>query len=358
MYEQFGLVLTVTHACNLRCAYCYAGDKSARTMDPSVGRRAIDRAVASLSTGGTLELGFFGGEPLLEAPLVATFAEYARRRTSDSGAGLAMNLTTNGTVTGRQAWAVMTMPDLELAVSCDGLPAVHDRHRCRPNGDGSAETVVGTIRRLLDAGVSVRVVMVVGPDALESLPDGISHIQELGVRHVEPALDVWARWSTDDISRLEQAIACCARLWRDGLPHRSIGWFDEKAAQLARVPIEPTARCGFGHGEVAVAPSGRLYPCERLIGEDAGDNSMAIPGHALEGASFLDGDGVPERSDENCDECVMSSMCNTICRCANHVRTGDVSRPDRLLCAWNQACLNETAAMLADLAPEGAVGAN
>ena len=48
MYEQFGLVLTVTHACNLRCGYCYAGAKSSRTMDPSVGRRAIDRAVAHI----------------------------------------------------------------------------------------------------------------------------------------------------------------------------------------------------------------------------------------------------------------------------------------------------------------------
>ena len=36
-------------------------------------------------------------------------------------------------------------------------------------------------------------------------------------------------------------------------------------------------------------------------------------------------------------------MCSTFCRCSNYVRTGNTRRPDLLLCAWNQACLNETA---------------
>ena len=63
MYDGFGLVLMVTHACNLRCSYCYTGDKFNRKMPPLVGQRAISRALASTRAGGTLELGFFGGEP-------------------------------------------------------------------------------------------------------------------------------------------------------------------------------------------------------------------------------------------------------------------------------------------------------
>ena len=65
MFARFGLVLTVTHACNLRCTYCYAGEKFRRTMPEAIGRRAIERATRSLSAGGRLELSFFGGEPLL-----------------------------------------------------------------------------------------------------------------------------------------------------------------------------------------------------------------------------------------------------------------------------------------------------
>ncbi len=61
MYPRFGLVLCVTHGCNMRCRYCYAGTKRAEVMPEGFGRKAIDRAVASIEPGGTLDLGFFGG---------------------------------------------------------------------------------------------------------------------------------------------------------------------------------------------------------------------------------------------------------------------------------------------------------
>ena len=70
MYTRFGLTLMVTHACNLRCTYCYGGEKFNRSLPVSLGIRAIDRAIASIQDGGLLELGFFGGEPLLEASLI------------------------------------------------------------------------------------------------------------------------------------------------------------------------------------------------------------------------------------------------------------------------------------------------
>ena len=70
MYQQFGLVLAVNHACNLRCTYCYTGAKFHKPMPASLARKAIDRAVASISSGGQLDLGFFGGEPLIEAKLI------------------------------------------------------------------------------------------------------------------------------------------------------------------------------------------------------------------------------------------------------------------------------------------------
>lgn len=156
MYPRYGLVLMVTHACNLRCTYCYTGKKTARTMPTAVGRKAIDRAAASLAPGGTLELGFFGGEPLLEAALITELIDYAAGLMA--GSTLKINLTTNGTVTTPDAWALMMRPDLELAVSCDGLPEIHDRHRRTAGGAGSSERVLTTLRRLIDAGKDFQVV--------------------------------------------------------------------------------------------------------------------------------------------------------------------------------------------------------
>jgi uncharacterized protein len=240
----------------------------------------------------------------------------------------------------------MTRPELSLAVSFDGLPEVHDRHRRFPGGAGSSGTVLRTIRRLLDAGKAFRAVMVVRPDTLEWLADGVAFLRGMGVGCVEPSLDLWARWTEQDVARLEAAVGKLADLWGERLDDLSVGWLDEKAALLARLPIGPCARCGFGDGEIAVAPSGRLYPCERLIGEDAEDNAMRLPGHALEGEDFLGFPAPPARESAPCSECDARALCSTTCRCSNYVRTGQCGLPDGLLCALNRACLRETARVL------------
>ncbi len=347
MYARFGLTLALTRACNLRCAYCYAGAKTRQTLPECFGRKAIDRAVRSIAPGGLLDLGFFGGEPLLEADLAARLIDYAEQRTAESGASLSLTLTTNGTLTTEQAWAIMIRPEMELAVSCDGLPEIHDRYRRDPNGSGSFERVRETMSRLLASGKDLRVVMVVRPDTVEALPDCVAYLWGLGVRRVEPSLDLWSQWSRSDIGRLTQVVRKLARIWQKGLPDHGITWFDEKAAYLARWPSLRN-RCGFGTGELAVATSGRLYPCERLIGDDPPETDLALPGHVADGKDFLGFTEAAPRCQSTCGGCAMMDVCNTFCRCGNYIRTGDVTRPDGLLCAWNQACLQETARIAAE----------
>jgi uncharacterized protein len=110
----------VNHACNLRCTYCYTGAKINRPMPHPVGVASIDRACRSLATGGVLDLGFFGGEPLLEAARILDWMRYARQRAAASAIRVRFTLTTNGTIGSPEAWDVMLDPDIELAVSCDG----------------------------------------------------------------------------------------------------------------------------------------------------------------------------------------------------------------------------------------------
>jgi uncharacterized protein len=115
---------------------------------------------------------------------------------------------------------------------------------------------------------------------------------------------------------------------------------------LADVPVQDTARCGFGAGQIAVTPAGNLYPCERLIGADEPGNSLRLPGDIQHGDDFLGYRAQPEKMASECTECALQSLCSTNCRCSNYVRTGDITRPDGLLCLWDQACHRETVRVL------------
>jgi uncharacterized protein len=342
--SQFGLVLMVNHACNLRCTYCYTGAKFSSPMPWEIGVAAIQRGFASLMEGGQLELGFFGGEPLLEAAQLQKWMRFARDAASSSAKHVKFNLTTNGTIQTPAAWSVMNDNALDLAVSFDGTPALQDRHRRDAHGHGSARVVEHTIRRLIKAKNSFSVVAVVRPDNLAKMLAGLEYLYQLGVRHIHLSLDLWTSWLAADICRLEEFINGAANLWRRWLPDFSLNWFDAKAAGLAHLPIaEPSTRCGYGDGEIAVAPSGRLYPCERLIGEDRPEQPARLPGHILEGEDFLKDSGLPFSRPAPCSSCALAFACDTDCRCSNFIRTGSAEHPDGLLCRLNKATARATA---------------
>ena len=71
------LVLEACHDCNLACSYCfvrnyYRDHGTGNYMTFATARSAIDRL---LNPKGRLSVGFFGGEPLLNMPLIREVTE-------------------------------------------------------------------------------------------------------------------------------------------------------------------------------------------------------------------------------------------------------------------------------------------
>lgn len=347
MFSQFGLTLMVNHACNLRCTYCYTGAKLRKALPDHFGRKAIDRAYASLFPQGTLELGFFGGEPLLEAHSILAWITYAMAEGKEQNKKASFHLTTNGTLFSETAWKVLLHPEVDVAVSCDGLPEIHDRHRLGIESQKTSALVLQTLHRLLEEQKTFRVVMVIRPDTVAFAEEGVRFLKSQGVSSIDFSLDLWASWTAEDLTTLTDSIKACATLWGESFPSLRLNWFDEKFVELAQIPVQSCSRCGFGQGEVALAPSGNLYPCERLIGEDRGD--LQLEGHVLDGHDFLSLHPSKKRDHDACDSCCLNELCNTFCRCSNYVRTGKVNTPDRLLCHLNQVCTQETARVLNSL---------
>ena len=341
MYTRFHLALTITHACNMHCTYCYAGRKGDQPMAEQTARRAIERAVASLEPGGVLTLEFCGGEPLLAAPLVYSTTEYARYRAAVAGVTLRPALTTNATVTGSAAWSVMTMDDLDLSVSHDGLPSAHNRHRRMADGCPSSAVVLRTIKRLLKAGVDPCVTMVVRPDALDLCSPGIAFLHSLGVRRFAPVVDLWCCWTPEDASQLVETVAECGRLWLDGFPDVQISWFDDGVSRLVSPP--PDSGRPMDTGRVAVSPSGALYPCACLVREDADGNPARLPGQVANGADFCGQEFIAWQQPGACARCGVRSLSGRLPVCVELVRPGDIGQPGSLLCLFCRACAREIA---------------
>ena len=75
---RFLPTICVTHNCNLDCVYCYQKHDTKSRMSLSVGKECFDyifNNIPDYATDG-VELGFIGGEPLLEFELIKNLYEY------------------------------------------------------------------------------------------------------------------------------------------------------------------------------------------------------------------------------------------------------------------------------------------
>ena len=112
--------------------------------------------------------------------------------------------------------------------------------------------------------------------------------------------------------------------------------FDNKLLAAAKGGLASCDTCSAGEREVAVAPSGNLYPCARMVGEDR-DGRLVI-GHLDGGVETARVQAIPRGpSDPACDTCAEKWRCGASCACANLAETGTTNVPGGVQCWYEQA---------------------
>lgn len=150
------LILNVTEGCNFRCSYCvYSGDypdertHSARSMTWPVAKAAIDDFLGHSQEADTRFISFYGGEPLLNLPLVRRCVTYVRREYPDVKLRFAM--TTNAYLLKGKAAEFLAAEGFTLTISLDGPAQIHDRHRRTAAGRPTWARVMSNLRAFLKA---------------------------------------------------------------------------------------------------------------------------------------------------------------------------------------------------------------
>jgi len=347
------LVLHLDHDCNLRCRYCYAGPKFSRRMSLEVARRAVDLALDF--AGGGFGLTFFGGEPLLAPSLVREVSDYARQQCLQRRRPFLFRLVTNGTLLDADTVAWLVANRFDVQVSIDGTPAAHDRHRVFPDGSGSYAPAVAGLKRLLAAGADPLVLAVATPSNLDLLPESVAHLAGLGLRHVLVCDDATTRWDEAACALFEQQLRRVGDWYAGALKAGSSFSLEPLAGLIARQASGARATtCRFGD-DLAVAPSGRIYPCTRLVRDDSDDAvCLGDVRTGIDRAKHAAMIAAARPVDEECAACEWEPRCNYSCACAAYTLAGRFGAVTPVFC-WMQRCLmaeaDRVGAMLAAEAP-------
>jgi uncharacterized protein len=353
------VVLVLTHACNLRCRYCFHGAAHDGNDAAILSMETIRKALDLVPPGQDFRVSFFGGEPLVAGERLREAAAEARTRARQRGVGVRFSLTTNGTLLDEPAAAWLQSAGFSLIVSLDGPARLHDATRIDAAGEGShARTLAGleavashpalaartTLRATYDTGAA-RLVERLG--YLNDLADELG----LGGVSVEPA-DLTEGCAGGEAGALTMTPALReeyldAAAWfverlREGRTPRFHHFAVRLKRLLRRTPS--ASECGAGCGYLTVGPDGTVYACHRegasRVGSVATGVDTALQAAWRENRYY---------GRNRCPGCALRNLCGGGCRWVSLARTGSVADPDPFGCALTEVCFHAAAWILGEL---------
>ena len=323
------IIAKVIGPCNLNCSYCYVynhADHSHRERPARMAQETWEaliqrmREYCELRPGHRMSLVLHGGEPLLIGK--TRLSRMVRHAQSVLGDRLKYcSIQTNATMID-EGWAeLLAELEVNVAISIDGPPAVHDKFRVDHSGRGSYDRVIRGLSLLRDAGFPAQVLCVLQPGA-----DGratYQHFRELGIKRINFLLPDATHDSRTALYGAESAEPVANFL----LPAFEAWWAEDDPSVQVQIFVELISALlggaprsdSFGNpalGYLIVETDGEIETQDalRVCEHRMGSSGIAVDAHsfdALESASpwvhKVTTQGVPLPSD--CEDCRYERVC-------------------------------------------------
>lgn len=199
------LVLVLTSQCNLRCGYCYQNDKKDGVMTWDTLRESIDFGLDT--ERDEIEFDFFGGEPLLQFPLIRKAIRYVEKQKRERPR-VYYGIATNGTLVDRKVFEFLIENDFRTQLSFDGVPAAQDLR-----GADTFDALDDLLDRLRDRHPdyleNLSIVSTVTPKTVPYLAESAAYFLDKGVPRVSfsPTITHTPHWREEDIELLDVQFA-------------------------------------------------------------------------------------------------------------------------------------------------------
>jgi uncharacterized protein len=362
------IVLNVTNQCNLSCQYCYefGEDKVAtpegkpKFMEWETAKSSVDYLFAESQGRKSVHITFFGGETLMNFPLLKRVVEYSRARAEELQVKLDFSLTTNATLLTPAIIDYLAENAIGVTVSMDGPKEMQDKFRVFANGRGSYDIIKPKVQNLLakhkTRPIAARVTMTSGAMDVRKIYQHLKH--ELGFYEVgfapvttspnrlysinEPGMDsVLEQFSELADEYLEYALRG---------EHHGFSNVSDTLSELHQ-GVNKSLPCGAGLGMVGVGPSGDIAPCHRFVDSDEHVLGNVTTGMDREKQNaFLTRGNIDTKYD--CHECWARPLCAGGCHHEAFVRYGDTGHANLHYCDWIRTWTNKCLEVYGTIATE------
>ncbi len=150
------LIIETCRSCPVQCRYCVYGSgkyhlsrkPSSLFIDYDMAIRAIEYIYSFIRDREKKEfiIGFYGGEPLLNFPVIKKIVEYAKTKFNDWN--LIFTVTTNATLLNDDIIVFLIEHNFKTLISLDGPAENHDAKRVFPDGSGTFALVMENLQKI------------------------------------------------------------------------------------------------------------------------------------------------------------------------------------------------------------------
>ena len=271
--------LALSENCNLACKYCYCAknyDVSQSVLMPEhIAKKMIDFLVSQRPQ--KVEITMFGGEPLLNKPVIDFIMSYSKREDVRREKQISYIITTNATLLDDKTIDYIVNDNFGLMVSLDGPKALHDAQCPTKSGKGSFDIATKNIKKIMQRRtVSVRATMTHPMPNLKELVDFFINFGFFNIVIGTATNRVDAPSDCDfDQNDMKEYCQQQEELLPWALEYLKQGkkppyfiferWYNSITTNtISKLPC--LFNCGAGTAVIGVDAKGNFFPCAKFIG--------------------------------------------------------------------------------------------
>jgi uncharacterized protein len=280
--------LNVAQVCNLSCVYCYGVDGEyglKGKMNLAVAKKSIDFLIKESEDQKYISITFFGGEPLLNFPLIQECVSYSRIEAHKVKKEISFSITTNGTKFNKEINEYLNSNNFSVIVSFDGDKETQDKNRPTRGGKGSYDSTLPKIKEFLDSRNGKATARATVTNHTVDLSNLTKKLKEIGFNNAFSSVATVSDYASknrgvesigiedEQMKRIFETEDNEARRIFSTVKNR--GALNELSGSkiwnfLMQLKTKNKSYhpCGVGRKMVGIAINGDVYPCHRFVGEE------------------------------------------------------------------------------------------
>ncbi|MDX2462926.1 MAG: SPASM domain-containing protein [Porticoccus sp.] len=359
--------LVVEQACNMACQYCVtegnvedpdrriiahhkpepvsacgnARQQNQDTMNFEVALAAVRKFEGYLqdSRPHSPRVTLYGGEPLLNWPLIRQIVPYIRRISYPGQIcekPVQVLIITNGQIFRHEILDFFVEHHVAVSVSLDGLQKHHDDQRITATGKGTFKRAASSLSKFKAAGLNVGICTTIGTHNVTDLPEIVEYFADEFCCPVELQVPFDIPYNGGNQSSVRMidaapyATEAYERLRSRGLLEGLVG---RRMMQVSAGNFHHRD-CSAVGGQLVIAPDGSMGPCHAFTGERKYFSGNVINDHPWENPAFHEWSRRQPVNMPGCHGCSAISICGGGCPYNAHISSGSIWDKDPQQCEY------------------------